>query len=232
MYTLGVLLGEAPGALMTELQTEQPIPAVLLTIPAGFPSDLLRRRPDIRSAEAQLHAETALIGVAEADLFPRLSLTGGLTLQGSSPSDLTHWEDRLWSLGSSLAQPLFDASRRSAEVRRQEAVRNEVLVKYHQTVLNALKEAESALIGLRKEQERREQLALAAQSSNRAREAALALYSAGNVDFLNVVVAERALFNAEDALTSSEQSAAISLITLYKALGGGWEVFDVDSSQS
>lgn len=230
MYALAALLGREPMALVDELNEPKSLPAQPKSVPVGIPADLLRRRPDIRSAEAALHAETARIGVAVADLFPRLSLNAALGLQGESFSALGRWEDRLASLGGGVVQPLFDGGQRRANVRRQEAAQQEALLRYHSVVVNSLREVESALTALQREQSRQKILEDAVRFSEQAREIALSLYTAGSTDFLNVVSAERALFAAENALTVSRQAALLNLVVLYKALGGGWEEQSGDQS--
>jgi NodT family efflux transporter outer membrane factor (OMF) lipoprotein len=224
IYSLGVLLGREPAALEKDLIRQGPIPSTPPEVPVGLPSDLLRRRPDIRRAEAQLHAATARIGVATADLFPKFSLTGSF---GFSSSDLTRVGNlstsKFWSWGPSVTWPIFAGGRIYWNIKVQDALQEQALLTYEKTVLTALKDVETALVAYAKEQERRRSLAEAVTSNRRAVDLAMTLYVAGKADFLNVLTAQRSLYVNEDALTQSTRSLATNLIALYKALGGGWE---------
>ena len=130
IYSLSVLLGREPAALLNELTTEAPIPTTPPAVPVGLPSELLLRRPDIRRAEAQLHAATARVGVATAALFPRFSLTGSLGTSGNQPKDLANWDNRFWSIGPSVSWPIFDAGKIRANVGVQTAIQEQTLVGY------------------------------------------------------------------------------------------------------
>jgi NodT family efflux transporter outer membrane factor (OMF) lipoprotein len=224
IYALGVLLGREPGALLQELSAEAPIPGVPPQIPIGLPSDLLRRRPDIRRAEAEIAGATARIGVATADLFPKFSLTGSLGLSGSELSALGNWGNRSWSFGPSVSWPLFDAGRIRANIEVQNAAQEQALLAYRATVLTALQDVENALIAFAKEQEHRKSLSAAVTANRRAVDLATQLYRQGNTDFLNVLSAQRSLLLSEDALVQSDRTVAANLVALYKALGGGWEI--------
>ena len=194
----------------------------------GLPSDLLRRRPDIRRAEAQLHAATARIGVATADLFPRFFLTGNA---GVSASDLTliskTQNSKYWSFSPSVTWPVFAAGRIRWNIELQDAKQQESFFNYQKTVLNALKEVETALVAYAKEQEHWKFLAQAVENNRRAVDLSMKLYLAGKTDFLNVLTAQRALFLNEEALAQSNRTLVTNLIALYKALGGGWENYTV-----
>lgn len=223
IYTLSVLLGTEPGTLVDELTPTAPIPTTPPDVPVGLPSELLRRRPDIRSAEAQLHSATALIGVATADLFPKFSLTGTAGLTGSTLSSMSNFNSRYWSVGPSATWDIFSAGRIQSNIKVQEALRDEQFLGYKQTVLQALKEVDSSLVAYAKEQERRISLADAVTANKKAVDLATRLYENGQVDFLNVLNAQRSLLVVEDAYSSSTSSVATDLVALYKALGGGWE---------
>ncbi len=224
IYSLGVLLGREPAALAKELSKESPIPPTPPEVPVGLPSDLVRRRPDIRRAEAQVHAATARIGVATADLFPRFFLTGSF---GFSSNDLTRLgnlsNSKFWSFGPSVTWPVFAGGRIRANIEVQNALEEQALVTYQKTVLTALQDVETALVAYAKEQEHRKSLAAAVASNRQAVDLAMKLYVAGKTDFLNVLNAQRSLFVTEDALTQSTRTLGTNLIALYKALGGGWE---------
>jgi NodT family efflux transporter outer membrane factor (OMF) lipoprotein len=224
IYSLGVLLGREPAALEKDLIKTGPIPPTPPEVPVGLPSDLIRRRPDLRRSEAQLHAATARIGVATADLFPKFNLTGTF---GVSSSDLTKFgniaNNKFWSFGPSVTWPIFAGGRLWWNVKVQDALAEQALLTYQKTVLTALKEVETALVAYAKEQERRQALAVAVANNRQAVDLAMKLYIAGKTDFLNVTTAQRNLFVNEDLLVQSIRAVDTDLIALYKALGGGWE---------
>jgi NodT family efflux transporter outer membrane factor (OMF) lipoprotein len=226
IHRLGVLLGSEPGALLAELSPEAPLPALPPEIPVGLPSDLLRRRPDVRSAERQLAAATARIGVAVADLFPRFLLTGAVGRQGDDAHDVKLGVNRYWNFGPSIQWPVFQGGRILANIKVQDARQEQAVAQYEKTVLLSLEEAENALVDYAREQERHRSLARAAESNLEAVSLSKDLYTQGLVDFLNVLDAQRALFLTQDQLVQSSQTVVLNLIILYKALGGGWEVFE------
>ncbi|MDD3581086.1 MAG: efflux transporter outer membrane subunit, partial [Desulfobacca sp.] len=223
IYQLGVLLGREPAALEKTLARALPIPPTPPEIPVGLPSDLVRRRPDIRRAEAQIHAATARIGVATADLFPRFNLMGSFGFSANEVSRLGRIDSKFWSWGPSLSWPLFAGGRIRANIEVQNALQEQALITYQKTVLTALQDVETALVAYAKEQEHQKSLAQAVASNRQAVDLAMQLYVAGKTDFLNVLNAQRALYVTEDALTQSTRSLGTNLIALYKALGGGWE---------
>jgi NodT family efflux transporter outer membrane factor (OMF) lipoprotein len=188
-----------------------------------MPSDLLRRRPDIRRAEAAAQAATARIGVATSDLFPRFTLTAGLGLQGDRFNALGDRRNYFWSYGPSVSWPLFDAGRIRSNIRVTEASQEEALLAYRSTILFALQEVESALVAYANEQERRQHVIRAVEETRKAVSISTQLYAQGNVEFLDVLSAQRALLNSEDALAQSDRTVVTNLIAIYKALGGGWE---------
>jgi NodT family efflux transporter outer membrane factor (OMF) lipoprotein len=224
IYSLGVLLGREPAALEKDLAQAAPIPPAPPEIPVGLPSELLRRRPDIRRAEAQIHAATARIGVATADLFPRFFLTGSF---GVTTSDVTKLgslaNNKFWSFGPSVTWPIFAGGRIYWNIKIQDALQEQALLTYEKTVLTALKDVETALVAYAKQQETRKSLAEAVINNRKAVDIATQLYLAGRSDFLNVLIAQRSLFVTEDALARSTTSVDTNLVALYKALGGGWE---------
>jgi NodT family efflux transporter outer membrane factor (OMF) lipoprotein len=211
-------------ALSDELSPPKPIPQAPPTVPVGVPSELLRRRPDIRRAERQLAASVARVGSATADLFPRFSLTGSLGLQSSKFTNLMEWGSRFWSIGPSVSWPIFDAGRIRGNIAVQNAREEQAVATYEQSVLTALQEVEDALVSYAKEEARRRQLADAADANRRAVDLANQLYAAGRTDFLSVLQAQRDLFASQDALIQSTSTVSTNLVALYKALGGGWEV--------
>jgi outer membrane protein, multidrug efflux system len=224
IYSLGVLLGQQPAALVEELNQESPIPPNPPEVPVGLPSELVRRRPDIRRAEAQVHAATARIGVATADLFPKFFLTGSFGFSSNDLSRLGNLNNsKFWSFSPSVSWPIFAGGRIRANVALQNAFQEETLLSYQKTVLTALQDVETALVAYAKEQEHHKSLTAAVASNRQAVDLAMKLYVAGKTDFLNVLNAQRELFATEDALTQSTRTLGTNLIALYKALGGGWE---------
>jgi NodT family efflux transporter outer membrane factor (OMF) lipoprotein len=222
-YRLDLLLGLEPGALSMELSNDAPIPALPPEVLMGLPSELLRRRPDIRRAERQLAAATAQMGAATADLFPRFSLTGSGGLQSFSASDWFTSGSRFWSVGPAVRWPIFDAGRIRANIEVRNAQQEQALRQYEKAVLSALQEVENSLVNYSKEQARYQSLVEAVAANRRAVEMANELYVRGLSDFLNVLDAQRSLLSSENDLAQSEATMASNLVSLYKALGGGWE---------
>jgi outer membrane protein, multidrug efflux system len=219
---LSELMSRPPDALRAELREAQPVPPVPPTVPIGLPADLARRRPDIRRAEANLHAATARVGVAVADLFPQLtlSLSGGFQSEGISK--LIEVASRFATVAPTLELPVFDGAR-WATVRLQDVRAKEAAIDYARTVLQALQEVENALAAYGSDQDRRLSLAAASQASDEALTLARQRYESGVTSFIEVLDAERTL--QQNQLSLAETTAAVStdLVALYKALGGGWE---------
>ena len=223
IHRIGVLLGQRPEALLAELTKEMPIPSVSVTVPVGLPSDLLRRRPDVRRIERELAAATTRIGVATADLFPKFSLTGDFGLQSEGWSALSLINSRYWSFGPTMRWPIFEAGRIRANIHAQNARQEQLLLNYEKSILGALEDAESALAVYTGEQVRHKNLAEAVNANRRAVELAGELFTRGLANFLSVLDAERSLYESEDNLAQSEHTVSLNLVSLYKALGGGWE---------
>jgi len=223
IYALSVLLARPPADLLEQLSPTGNLPSIPVQVPAGLPSDLLRRRPDIRESEAQLHAATAQIGVAIADLFPKFSLTG--TVNWQSNLLRTWWTEasRSFAVGPSVSWPIFQGGAIMSNVHVQEALRDQAFITYQKTVLTAFQDVENALIAFAKEQQHRKALNDAVVANRKAVDLSLQLYTEGQIDFLNVLNAQRSLYASEDALVQSERSIATNLIALYKALGGSGE---------
>lgn len=222
-HRLATLLGKPAGSLDEELKSPSPLPVIAPEIAVGVPADMLRRRPDVRRAERQLAAATARVGVATADLYPRIALNGTLGVQSSQFADLFDINSRYWSIGPSVTWPVFDAGRVRANIAVQDARVEQSLTQYEQVVLASYEESENAMVGFLREQARRAALAASVDANRRALTLAEQLYSSGLADFLNVLDAQRSLFVAEEALTLSEQAVVANLISIYKSLGGGWE---------
>lgn len=222
IYKLSLLLGEEPGALVAELTPEGRIPAEPREVPAGIPSDLLRRRPDIYRAEEQLHGATARIGVAVADYFPKFTLNGSGSLQASAlgfSGPIT----RSGAFGPSATWNLFNGGLTWFKVKEQRSLADQAMTTYRQTVLTALQEVESAWTAFDHEVARRADLEEAATRNRQALVLANDLYREGQNDYLSVLVVERSLLSAETALVQSRAATANDLVALYKALGGGWD---------
>ncbi len=222
IHGLGVLLGESPDALLAELSRPGPVPRPPARVPVGLPSGLLRRRPDIRRAERQLAAATASIGVAEANLYPQVSLNGDLGLGATAPSDLFNWSSRYVGIGPQARWLLFDAGRVLADVDSRRAVREQTLADYRQTILSAVRDVEDAIVTFDREQDRRDLYRQTVDSNAEAVRIASEQYANGVTGFLNLLDAQRSLFASQDALAVSDGAVAVDLVALYKGLGGGW----------
>jgi len=219
---LAVLLGEQPGNLHEELAARRPIPGLPLTVAVGIPAETLRRRPDIRRAERFLAAQTARIGVATADLYPKFRLFGTIGLESISASEFFEYASRAWGFGPSISWNIFDAGAIRQNIEVQTARQEQALIQYESAVLRAQEEVENVLVAYAKEQQRREYLTKAEAAAGRATLLAQDQYKAGLVDFNNVLDAQRALLILQDQLAQSEGTVTSNLVRLYKALGGGW----------
>ena len=220
---LSLLLGQPPNALRAELETAKPVPPVPPKVPVGIPSELARRRPDIREAEARLHAATADIGVAIADFYPSVKISGSIGLQSIQFARLFDLNSHMFSAGPGISIPLFEGGRLKATLRFREAAQQEAAINYQRTVLRAWHEVDDALTAFATEQARREQLRLAETDNRRALGLAQSRYQQGVADFLAVLDAERNLLATQQQLADSTTTISSNLVALYKALGGGWE---------
>jgi NodT family efflux transporter outer membrane factor (OMF) lipoprotein len=218
-----VLTGVYPGELRVELASQTQLPAVPEKIEAGLPVDLLRRRPDIMAAERELAAATAQIGVATANLYPRVALTAGVGLQGQGLGRLPNKDSTIWSAGPTAYWPLLDFGALDAAIDLQDLRTHETLVSYRKTILDAVEEVDDAIANFDAQQERLGDLATALSASQRAVDLATQRYERGLTDFLNVLDAERQLYVLQEEYAAANQGAVEQFIALYKALGGGWE---------
>jgi NodT family efflux transporter outer membrane factor (OMF) lipoprotein len=209
--------------LRAELQTPGTVPPVPPLVPVGLPSELARRRPDVRMAEAQLHAATANIGVAQAAFYPSVSLTGSVGLQALEFAPMFGFNARQYALGPTVSVPIFEGGQLKATLHLTEARQKEAVITYQQTVLTALHEVDNALTAYRSEQARRQQLIDAVAENHQALDLARARYAQGVADFLTVLVVQRALEDSELLLADSTTTVSNNLVALYKVLGGGWE---------
>ena len=224
IHRLGVLSGQPPGALLVELSSAAPIPAAPPEVPVGLPSELLLRRPDVQRAGRELAAATENISVAKADWFPKFFLTGAAGFESVSASDWFTSGSKFWSFGPTVQWRIFDAGRIRANIKVQNARQEQALAAYEQTALVAFEDVENGLVAYANEQIRRRSLEDAVDSSQKSLELADKLYANGLTDFLHVLDAERSLYQVQDALVQSDRTVSVNLISLYKSLGGGWEV--------
>ncbi len=218
---LSILLGQHPGAVVhdrRDIYSMEPP-----KVPAGLPSELLERRPDVRVAEQQLAAQTARIGVAEAIRFPSLSLTGSLGLASDDLAGFFSSDNKTWGLSAGLIAPVFNAGRNKRRVEVEVARTEQALLNYEQTVLQALREVEDSLISV--STYKREVIARGRQQKAAESAAMLssARYNGGVTSYLEVLESERSLFRAELLASSTHREQLVAYVTLYKALGGGWK---------
>jgi NodT family efflux transporter outer membrane factor (OMF) lipoprotein len=222
IHRLGILLGQAPTSLEARLSEARPLPKTGGVMCAGLPSELLTRRPDLRRAERKLASASADIGVATADLYPKFDLTLGMGLESLTASKLLSLSNGYWSFVPEVSTLLFDAGKTRANIAGKRSIYDETLYAYRNSFLEALEEVENALVEYCREQARCSILA----DYVRAGEEALALaderYRRGLINFLNVLEAQRTLYSAQSSHRKSEAKVLTSLISLYKALGGGW----------
>jgi multidrug efflux system outer membrane protein len=217
---ISVLLGLNPAAVRRGVSLEQQVR--LPDVPAGLPSELLERRPDINQAEQQLIAANAAIGIAKAAYFPRISLTGSGGVESSALSDLFTTPAGLWSIGGALAEPIFNAGRTRSRVAVTDARRQEAELAYQQTVQQSLREVSDALVAYRQERAFREQQQLLESSAADARRLAEIRYQGGATSFLEVLDSETRAFSAQLGVAQAELGELLALVQIYRALGGGW----------
>jgi len=218
---LSILLGENPGDVPRgQALTEQPNP---VTIPAGIPSELLERRPDIREAEENLIAANAEIGVARAAYFPSISLTGTAGFESYALSKLFNASSGLWNTAGSLTQPVFEAGALHAGMRLAQAQEEQMLLTYKQTIIGAFQQVSDSLVAYQKDREFREQQELLTTSAREADRLSNTLYQHGGASYLQVLTSETNYFAAELNLAQAQLNERLSLVQLYNALGGGWQ---------
>ncbi|HVZ08115.1 MAG TPA: efflux transporter outer membrane subunit [Rhodopila sp.] len=220
---MSFLLGQPPNALRAELEVPNPVPPVPRDVPVGVPSELARRRPDIREAEAKLHAATADIGVAQADFYPTVTFNGSVGLQSLQWSHAFDLNSRQYAFGPGLTIPLFEGGRLRATLHLREAQQEEAALTYQKTVLQAWREVDDALTAYQAQQARREQLVQAVADNRKALALAQDRYAQGVSGFLDVLTAQRSLLQTQQELQRSTTQVSDNLVVLYKALGGGWE---------
>jgi len=224
-YTIAVLCGEFPENMARELEKPGQIPQMPEKLDTGVPLDLLRRRPDIQEAERQLAGATARVGVATANLFPHFSLTGAAGYQGQGLGTTPAMQSFIWALGPSVSGPLLDFGTLDAVVNIADLHTHAMLMNYKQTVLGAVREVDSASSAYAAQQDRLKNLHQALDASQQAVMIASKRFNRGLADSLNVIDAQRQQFDLEQQYVIAQQSAAGQFITLYRALGGGWEQY-------
>jgi NodT family efflux transporter outer membrane factor (OMF) lipoprotein len=229
---IGLLVGEYPGALQAELAPPKATPLVPPLVPVGLPSELAHRRPDIREAEAVLHTATADIGVATADFYPQVTLSGSFSIQALQFHNLGNWDARQYGIGPSLTLPIFEGGRLRATLALRQGQQQEAAANYQRTVLAAFRDVDDALTAYAAEQRRRARLTVSVAASRRAFELATMLYQQGLADFLQVLTAQRSLLSEQQQLADSTATVCTDLVALYKALGGGWDVAGSSSKQA
>jgi len=219
---IATLLGERPDTLSIDLSPKD-LPAIAKALPVGDPGELLRRRPDVLAAERRLAASTADVGVATADLFPRVSLSGFLGFIAGRGSQIGSSAARAWSLGPSITWAAFDLGSVRARIRGANADAEGALATYEQQVLLALEESENAFSDYGKRQQRLLSLIKQSESSRAAADLAATQYKEGVVDYLVLLDAQRERLNAEDAQALGETDQYRAIVAIYKSLGGGWD---------
>lgn len=218
---IGVLTGQAPGALKPLMEQVEPIPQGPDTVGIGIPANVLRQRPDVRAAERSLAAATAQIGVAKANLFPALAISGSLTTNATAFSNL--FDTITGNLFASLSQAIFNGGALHAQVRSKRAAADAAFAAYKQTVLTALEDIENAVVALDAAGKRERQYAIAYDAANASAILARSQYRSGLTDFTTLNTQEAALVSARDGLVSARSDKANALVALYVALGGGWD---------
>ncbi|MGH8259623.1 MAG: efflux transporter outer membrane subunit [Steroidobacteraceae bacterium] len=222
IHALGVLLGAPPETLDRELSSAQALPERPPAVPVGLPSALLRRRPDIRAAERALAASNAAVGVAVADLYPRISLTGALGLVSIDLTRLLDGSSRQSSATGALSWPIFAGRQIRANIRVAEEKHRQALYAYRSAVLRSLQDVEDALTRYGDEQKKNAAVRHELSEAQSAADVALAQYKAGLTSFTPVLTAQGTVLTARDALAQSDGALDSDLVSLYKALGGGW----------
>jgi len=218
---LSILLGDNPGSISRgQALTEQPVPEA---VPAGLPSELLERRPDVRQAEEIIVAANAQIGVAKASFFPSISLTGAGGLESNALNRFINAPSQTWFGALSVAQPVFQAGALRSGLRLTRAQYQEAVLAYQQTVQNSLEQVSNALIAYQKDRDFRGQQELLTQAAQRSDQLSLVLYQHGGASYLQVLTNETNYFSAELNLVQAQLNERLALVQLYQALGGGWQ---------
>jgi NodT family efflux transporter outer membrane factor (OMF) lipoprotein len=224
---IGLLLGDAPRALETELRRSRILPRVPRKVPVGLPGTLVSRRPDVREAEARLHEATAQTGVAVANFYPDVTLNGAANVESLHLSNLFSPTSGAFAVGPSFSIPIFEGGQLKGALALRESQQRESAILFQKTVLRAWKEVDDALTAYREAQRRRADVARSVTENRAALQAARQRYSEGAIDFLNIITTQAQLLQSENDLADSDTQIATNLVNLYRALGGGWEVADI-----
>jgi NodT family efflux transporter outer membrane factor (OMF) lipoprotein len=224
---IGLLLGYAPRALEAELRRARMVPRVPRRVPVGLPGSLVRRRPDVREAEARLHEATAQTGVAVANFYPDVTLNGAVGVESLHLSNLFSPLSTTFAVGPAVSIPIFEGGRLRGTLELRESQQREAATFFQKTVLRAWKEVDDAMTAYREAQLRRADVARAVTENQAALRAARQRYQEGAIDFLNVITAQAQLLQSENDLADSDTQIATLLVNLYRALGGGWQIVDV-----
>jgi multidrug efflux system outer membrane protein len=223
MNALSVLIGDTPGAVDEQLHESKPVPPIPTVVGVGVPSALARRRPDIRQAEANLHAATANVGVAVASFYPDISLTGNVGMRALDASYLTNWASHFYTAGPAVSLPIFSGGRLTAGLTLARAEQKEAALSYRATVLNALREVEDALVAYRVDRASRDLLQDTLDSAQMTWDLARNQYDHGLTSFINVLTAQSTVLTDRQALVQANVQLVNDIVSLYRALGGGWE---------
>ncbi len=220
---LSLLLGEPPRALQSELETAEPVPPTPAVIPVGLPSELVRRRPDIVEAEANLHVATANIGVAVANFFPSFDLLGLFDIQSTQTQDLFTLASRTYLLGGMVSVPIFQGGKLVDTLHLRKDQQKEAVIAYDKTVLSAFSDVDNALTDYQKEQQRRALLRQAVVANEHALDLAQQRYTQGIATYIDVLNAQQSVLSTQSSYQNSTAAVSTDLVALYLALGGGWE---------
>ena len=223
MNALALLLDQPPHALHARLETLAPIPGGPVRVPVGLPSELAERRPDIRQAQARLHAAVAAIGVAEGDFYPRITLSGNIGLQALQLGNLDTDRAGIFGVGPALQIPLFEGGKLRGRLRLREAQAQEAALAFQKTVLGAWHDVDNAMTAYRSQQQARTSLERASASARQALLHAQRRYAEGASDFVNVLSAQNAVLANDQSRVATEAAVSLALVDLYRALGGGWQ---------
>jgi outer membrane protein, multidrug efflux system len=229
-YRIAALINRPFSEVSAELSQPRPIPQSASEVPVGLPSDLLKRRPDVRAAERRIAAANARIGIARADLYPHFSLTGAAGLESLSFSSFGNASSGYYQIGPGVTWRIFDAGKIRFQMQAESARTAAATAAYERSVLDAFRDVETALVAYANIKVRRNELVAESDADAQATDIAILLYKRGVESFLPVLDAERSLYATDDALAQSERDCALALITLYKSLGGGWQAASADIS--
>ncbi|XQF93872.1 efflux transporter outer membrane subunit [Pseudoalteromonas espejiana] len=222
MNALALLVGEKPRALNALLTERIAAPVMPSEIPAAIPSEFVKRRPDILQAQANLHSAVAAIGAAEANFYPRITLTGSVGVEGYAQSDLSTWDSRVFSVGPNVYLPIFQGGRLKSQLKLTKEREKNAALTYRQTVLKAWHEVDNAVDGWAAQQSHHHKVEIAHNFNKQALQTIERAYQQGVADYLSVLTAQRNLLVSQTKLNNSATNASIALVNLYKSLGGGW----------